>query len=95
MASLCPHCGYEYRDDENALPSRDYLHEKEGFAYSTLAETVPSVGLVCTAIASIAAIVGAVIQLFRGQWLRSLAFFLGFWIQLALSVVFLRVAADD
>ena len=95
MSSLCPHCGYEYRDDENAAPPRDYIKEKDGFAYSTLAETALSVGMVCTAISSIAAILGAVILLFRGQWLGSLAFFLGFWYQLALFVIFLRVAADD
>ncbi|HEX8833243.1 MAG TPA: hypothetical protein VF719_03545 [Abditibacteriaceae bacterium] len=89
MATVCPHCAYDF-----PVKSSD-KSERRGLAYSGLADLSLVVGMLCTILGAILMLVltGAALLVrdFRGAFSGLISFFT----LLALFVVFQRVADMD
>ena len=101
--AFCSECGGELdRPHPGTEGMRQILSERgerrlppstpgSGFAYSACAEVALFVGIVCTFLGCVLTVILFVVMLGQRQWLYLIAGPLGFFMQLAMLVVFLRM----
>ncbi len=84
--AVCPHCGYDFP------PEPDSAAERSGIAYSVWAEIALMVGAVAAGLFCLLCVVGSVLAIFQGEFIRGLFIApLCFFLSLAMLVVFLRI----
>ena len=83
-ATICPHCGHDFRSADSTE------EERKGLAYSRLADIALTVVQIAALVACVLAIIAAVVALLSLQWLDTLICAVQFFIYLAVFVVFAR-----
>jgi hypothetical protein len=88
-ATVCPHCGYDFPLDQ---PEK---LERRGVAYNAFADFSLVVGMFSAALGALAMLVVIVLGVFGKNFVMVASATIGFFIQVALYVVFQRVADMD
>jgi hypothetical protein len=88
-ATVCPHCGYDFPLDE---PEK---REWRGIAYTAFADLALVVGMICAAIGAVVMLAIILFGIISKNFIVGASGVLGFFLQLALYVVYQRVADMD
>lgn len=88
-AVLCPHCDYDFPP---SAATTNVGGAGEGFAYSPLADVALIISCIAAAVGCGVAVLVGIGAIAQGDWFHGLFLApLGFFLQLGLLVVFLRV----
>jgi hypothetical protein len=88
-ATVCPHCGYDFPLQQAPKP------ERRGIVYNAFADLSLVIGMFSAAIGALGMLVGVILSLLDKKFLIVAICTIGFFLHVAMYVVFQRVADMD